>query len=298
MVLLTQNGFVAILKKLTMTLVFTIEPTRVAHKKATHESRNGNRAGSQQQVNVIIEHGPSKAIDTRLWNQNRQPVYKVFTIVIGSEYIPQFDSPNDYMVQRPWRIYSCFSWHGCRLSHGIEYVKHKNIDVPSFMAETKYEAEGGPCLADCFTLLAQFSTSPALDKKALLNWVVFNYLIHNADAHAKNLALLLRPAEIRLAPFYDLLSTGVYEGINPRLAMKIGGENRPQWIRTRHWERMAKEVGIGSALVLRTVKAMAKQIVHAAEEVVSQQPAMWRPAPIVGQIQNIILKHTNHAQTS
>jgi hypothetical protein len=71
---LTQNGFVAILKKLPITLVFTIEPARVSGKKATHENGNGNSAGSQQQVNVRIEHCPGKTIDTCLWNQNRQPV--------------------------------------------------------------------------------------------------------------------------------------------------------------------------------------------------------------------------------
>jgi hypothetical protein len=71
---LTQNGFVAILKKLPITLVFTIEPARVSGKNATHENGNGNSAGSQQQVNVRIEHCPGKTIDTCLWNQNRQPV--------------------------------------------------------------------------------------------------------------------------------------------------------------------------------------------------------------------------------
>jgi len=106
----------------------------------------GNRAGSHQQANVIIEHGPSKAIDTRLRNQNRQPVDKIFTIAIGSEYFPPFDSPDDYMVQRPWRIYSCFSWHGCRLSHGIGYVKLKfysKIENPPFLGCNLLKLRGG-----------------------------------------------------------------------------------------------------------------------------------------------------------
>jgi len=37
------------------------------------------------------------------------------------------------------------------------------------MAETKYEVEGGPSLADCFALIDRFSSSPALDRKSLLN---------------------------------------------------------------------------------------------------------------------------------
>lgn len=45
---LTQNGFVAILKKLPVTLVFSIEPARVSRKKAAHENRNGGGAGPEQ----------------------------------------------------------------------------------------------------------------------------------------------------------------------------------------------------------------------------------------------------------
>jgi serine/threonine-protein kinase HipA len=156
------------------------------------------------------------------------------------------------------------------------------------MAETKYESEGGPSLADCFSLLDRFSTNPALDRKALLDWIVFNYFIHNADAHGKNLSLLLTPVEIRLAPFYDLMCTGVYEGINEKLAMKIGGENRPRWIRARHWERMAEEVGVGTKLVLRTLKGMAKRLAGAAEEVASEQQAIWGNASIIMRIQEVI----------
>lgn len=165
------------------------------------------------------------------------------------------------------------------------------------MAETKYESEGGPSLADCFALLSRFSTNPALDKKALLDWVVFNYFIHNADAHAKNLSLLLAPNEIRLAPFYDLMSTGVYEGINERLAMKVGKENRPRWIRTRHWQRMATEAGIGPQFVLRVLKDMAEQIVIAAAEVADEQNKAWGDSPIVGRIQDKILQHSKYTES-
>ncbi|NOY69228.1 MAG: type II toxin-antitoxin system HipA family toxin [Deltaproteobacteria bacterium] len=166
------------------------------------------------------------------------------------------------------------------------------------MAETKYEAEGGPSLADCFSLIDRFSTNPVLDRKALLEWIMFNYFIHNADAHAKNISLLLTPDKIRLAPFYDLMCTGVYEGINERLAMKIGNENRSQWIRSRHWERMAKEVGIGAKFVLRAVKEMADQIERAAAEIAVRQQAIWGPSLIVSQIQKIITRQVKYTRSS
>lgn len=54
----------------------------------------------------------------------------------------------------------------------------------------KYEAEGGPSFADCSNLIKQYSSRPAADKKRLLQWTLFNYLIGNADAHGKNLSFL------------------------------------------------------------------------------------------------------------
>ena len=73
-IFLTQNGFVAVLKKLSMTFVFTIEPAGVASKKSTHENGNGSRSGSQQQMCVVVEHCPGITIDTCLENQNGQTV--------------------------------------------------------------------------------------------------------------------------------------------------------------------------------------------------------------------------------
>lgn len=165
------------------------------------------------------------------------------------------------------------------------------------MAEIKYEAEGGPALADCFALIDQYSTNPVLDRKALLDWTMFNYFICNADGHAKNLSLLLRPDEIRLAPFYDLMCTGVYEGISDKFAMKIGNENRPQWIQPRHWQRLAETVGIGIKFVLRLVVEMGIKIENTAEDLAAEQEEMWGTAPIIADILKMIARQIKHVQS-
>ena len=92
--------------------------------------------------------------------------------------------------------------------------------------EYKYESEGGPSLTACFDLVRKRSIRSGKDVLSLLNWVIFNYLIGNSDAHGKNISLLLLPEGPMLAPFYDLLSTRIYShyGLAEGLAMKIGGE--------------------------------------------------------------------------
>lgn len=194
--------------------------------------------------------------------------------------------------QSPAELYAVARYDRYRDDNGRIRRLHQEdfCQAMGLMAEAKYESEGGPCLADCFSLVDRFSTHPALDRKALLDWVAFNFLIHNADAHAKNLSIVLSPAQIRIAPFYDLMCTGVYEGINERLAMKIGGENRPQWIQSRHWLRMAEEVGVRPAFALQTARKMAKQLERAAPALASAQAARWGPSSITDRILKVIAR--------
>lgn len=134
-----------------------------------------------------------------------------------------------------------------------------------FLPDQKYESEGGPSLGRCFTLLQEISISPAADRFALLQWTIFNFFIGNADAHAKNLAIIFTRRGPRLAPFYDLICTQVYPDLSEKLAMKIGGENRPGWIQQKHWNKLGESVAIKSSLVLKTLKNMATEITPAAQ---------------------------------
>ncbi|HIO97351.1 MAG TPA: type II toxin-antitoxin system HipA family toxin [Leucothrix sp.] len=123
----------------------------------------------------------------------------------------------------------------------------------------KYESEGGPGFADCRTIIDQYSQRPAADKKTLLQWTLFNYLIGNADAHGKNISLLYQPTP-KLAPFYDLICTAIYPSLTDRLSMKIGGENRPEWIMQRHWLRYGETLGVSEKMLKREADKLIKNI--------------------------------------
>jgi serine/threonine-protein kinase HipA len=137
--------------------------------------------------------------------------------------------------------------------------------VLGILPDQKYESEGGPKLSQCFLLLRDNSTRPAADQRTLLLWVIFNALIGNADAHAKNLAILYAERGPRLAPFYDLLCTQVYPDLTEKYAMKIGGENRPDWLQLRHWERLTDELSLKKRFVLDMIQRMVGMIVIEAE---------------------------------
>jgi serine/threonine-protein kinase HipA len=116
--------------------------------------------------------------------------------------------------------------------------------------ELKYQVDGGPGLKACFDFVRMYSANPIKDLQQLIEWVFFNFLIGNMDAHAKNLSFMYQGKQIRLAPFYDMMCTNIYKDLSQKLAMKIGGENRPEWIMGRHWDRFAEEIKI-SKIVLR-----------------------------------------------
>lgn len=140
----------------------------------------------------------------------------------------------------------------------------------AILPDIKYEKEGGPTLAACFELIRKQSIQPVIDLRQLLQWVAFNYLIGNADAHGKNVSLLLTQQGPKLAPFYDLMSTTIYPGLSDRPAMKIGGEDRPDWIIARSWQQLAQQCGIGFKLVKQTLEKTANALQQQAPIVVQE----------------------------
>lgn len=155
----------------------------------------------------------------------------------------------------------------------------------------KYESEGGPSFADCSRLISQYSSRPAADKKRLLQWMLFNYLIGNADAHGKNLSFLQQPERV-ISPFYDLLSTAIYPELNQRMSMKIGGENRPKWLMKRHWEKYCNTTQIPFKMLQREANNLIRLI---AEEMnlLAEESLFLEHDDITGQIKDVVQERQN-----
>jgi serine/threonine-protein kinase HipA len=80
------------------------------------------------------------------------------------------------------------------------------------------------------------------------------------DGHAKNLSFLYHKRQIRLAPFYDLICTEIYKGLTKKAAMKIGNENRPDWVMERHWVRMADDIRLSPNVLKKHLAAFCTQL--------------------------------------
>lgn len=130
--------------------------------------------------------------------------------------------------------------------------------------EMKYQNEGGPDLAQCFDLVRRVTRPSAPHVLRLLDGVIFNALIGNHDAHAKNFSLLYSGKTPVLAPFYDTLSTAVYQTLTPRMAMKIGSKYKFSEIQARHWEQFVESTGLARAQARKRILEIAKALPAAA----------------------------------
>ena len=135
----------------------------------------------------------------------------------------------------------------------------------------KYESEGGLGLHHLFEVLrGTFIDRPVVAANVVVQWVAFNYLIGNLDAHAKNIAFLMRGQKAAVAPFYDMLCVEAYL---PRatMSMAIAGENKPGWIEGIHWDAMAFEAGVAPRLVRGVLSRMNSDLPDAISKVIGDE---------------------------
>jgi serine/threonine-protein kinase HipA len=152
----------------------------------------------------------------------------------------------------------------------------------------KYQNEGGPDLAQCFDLVRRATRPSAPQVLRLLDYVIFNALIGNHDAHAKNFSLLYSGKAPVLAPFYDTLSTAIYSTLTPKMAMKIGSKYKFSEVQARHWEQFAESVGLTKAQARRRILEIARSLPATARKLQAEPGHGFAGNAVVEQINVLI----------
>lgn len=136
--------------------------------------------------------------------------------------------------------------------------------------------------------------SPAVERLRLLDRMLYNIIIHNADAHLKNYGLLYTQTQgIRIAPLYDCLCTSnitmkqsvslAYQESTPadillstELPLRVGTATDIRRITRSDWSSMATQSGMTPRFLLNRVGEMADAVressVEVADAVVSVFP--------------------------
>ncbi|WP_415906029.1 HipA domain-containing protein [Neptuniibacter sp. QD72_48] len=72
--------------------------------------------------------------------------------------------------------------------------------------ESKYRN----CTIENLVKLSNMCVEPAATRQKVFNWLIFNFLVGNSDAHLKNLSFFINANGYSLTPHYDLLNTTGY----------------------------------------------------------------------------------------
>ncbi len=139
---------------------------------------------------------------------------------------------------------------------------------PAAKYESNQSGIKGPTLADLFALTRNAMSAP--DILNLLDYVIFNIIACNTDAHAKNYSLMISGRGFTLAPIYDVMCAAAWEGVTKNLAQKIADKNRGEHLKRRHWERFAKDCGLNPSRLVARVTGLAEAALQELDAAVSQ----------------------------
>ncbi|MHA7774601.1 HipA domain-containing protein [Roseibium sp. M-1] len=154
--------------------------------------------------------------------------------------------------------------------------------------ELKYEEEGGPGVSHSQALIQECTQRPAADRLTFQRMLIFHYLVGNADAHAKNYALLYRNGTPDLAPVYDVVCTAAYPRLAKKMAMQIGGRSLPDTILLEHWLTLVPTTKAAQQLLVRELAHMAGEIGKKADTLLEELEESGVYHPILNTVRRII----------
>jgi serine/threonine-protein kinase HipA len=108
--------------------------------------------------------------------------------------------------------------------------------------------------------LTRYCTNPAQAKLNILQWVLFNLVVSNYDAHGKNFSFFVSGRGLEPTPWYDLVNVSMYPQFSQTFAMAIGDEFNPKQIHAWQLLDFAQMCGIHRNLLMQTLTQICTRI--------------------------------------
>jgi len=170
----------------------------------------------------------------------------------------KFNVPEVELKEADGRSYIEIERYDRYVENGVVCRLHQEdfCQALGVVSQKKYQAGGGVKLKDCYRVINDYSNNRLKDIMRFVEWIIFNYLIGNTDAHAKNLSLLHVNGDIKLAPFYDLLSTEVYpeKVVDHNMAMLINGKGKYNSLKREDFSALFKNLGLNATNMMKTAQ--------------------------------------------
>ncbi|WP_022850823.1 HipA domain-containing protein [Limisalsivibrio acetivorans] len=117
---------------------------------------------------------------------------------------------------------------------------------------------------------AEACSVPAAATRDILNWVLFNLIIGNCDAHGKNISWHYSKEGVHVAPFYDMLCVSIYgDKYNRNLAIAIGNTFNEK-VYAYDLAEMCDSCGLQNRFVSRALMKLARETVLQLESLTNE----------------------------
>jgi serine/threonine-protein kinase HipA len=123
------------------------------------------------------------------------------------------------------------------------------------------EVREGVSFAKLFTV-TKHCEIPATAKLQLLDWAIYNLIIGNADAHGKNISFFIKASGISIAPYYDMLSILMHDGVDHELAMAYGDEFNVDKILGYPLREFSEQIGLNPKLISTRIKMLCNKVLE------------------------------------
>ena len=98
------------------------------------------------------------------------------------------------------------------------------------------------------------------EKDTFINWILFNLIIGNTDAHGKNISFYVEKKGISITPFYDILNTAMYKDFyDTKLAMSIGDNFELEHIEYSDLIDLADDLDVKDTFLINRFKSLLKK---------------------------------------
>ncbi len=241
-------------------------------------------AGAQDKIAVYIENGKTfKPLYGALSTHIIKPANQRFKGLIFNEYIclklssivglPTAKAEIASVEGMDYLLIERFDRRVDKNDKKVRLHQEDFCQALGIVSEMKHEAEGGPTLKACFSLLRKISSRPVVDLQHLLDAVIFNFLVGNNDAHGKNFSILYNDQlGVGLTPLYDILSTAFYSELSSTMAMKIGGEYIADKVLPKHFEKLAEDAELAIPRVKERVIELTNKVLTNLEKIDLDNP--------------------------
>ena len=203
--------------------------------------------------------------------------------------------PRVTLIDGPHPLYLVERFDRVREGERVRRVHQQDLCQAHGLTSTfKYESDGGPRFADHARLIRTHSTAPIIDLERLFGWLWFNLFIGNNDCHAKNLSLLSTSTGLRLAPFYDLLSTALYKGLSPSFSYSLGGSWLWHDLKPKHIELLASELSVSPARLNKLGAKLGVRLLEQLDQLPLPELSSPESHEVIDELRALIQRRVRH----